>query len=408
MLDPMTTIAPPHAPVTALAELAVRLGANVQPGQIVGVSSEPGKEPLARAIAQAAYQAGAQFVDVTTFDVHVKRLRALHAPNDTLEYVPPWIGDRVTRLGDLRGATIALAGPVAPRIMHDVDPALLGRDMLPRVRESIRVVNERTINWSVIPCPTLGWAQIVYPDLSDDAALKRLWGDVAHICRLDVEDPLAAWNERLDRLVSAAAKLDQLPLDSLRFDGPGTDLEIGLLPCARWQAARLRTAEGITHAANLPTEEVFTSPDPERVNGVVTSTKPLYTSGQLITGLRVRFQAGRAVAIDADEGAETLRALCARDAGAARLGEVALVDRESRIGSLGTVFYETLLDENAASHIALGQGFDFAVPDEAERARMNSSELHIDFMIGSNEVAVTGRLRDGSEVPLLRDGAWQI
>jgi aminopeptidase len=404
----MTTIAPPQAHVTALAELAVRLGANVQPGQIVGISSEPGKEPLARAIARAAYQAGAQFVDIATFDVHVKRLRALHAPSDTLEYVPPWIGDRVARLGDLRGATIALAGPVAPRIMRDVDPEALGRDMLPRVRESIQVVNDRTINWSVIPCPTLGWAQIVYPDLTDEEALERLWSQVAHICRLDLEDPLAAWNERLDRLVSAAAKLDNLPLDALHFHGPGTDLEIGLLPSARWQAARLRTAEGITHAANLPTEEVFTSPDPERVNGVVTSTKPLYTSGQLITGLRVRFEAGRAVAIDADEGAETLRALCARDAGAARLGEVALVDRESRIGALGTVFYETLLDENAASHIALGQGFDFAVPDEAERARMNSSELHIDFMIGSNDVAVSGRRRDGSEVPLLRDGAWQI
>jgi aminopeptidase len=404
----MTTIGPPHAPVTALAELAVRLGANVQPGQIVGVSSEPGKEPLARAIVQAAYQAGAQYVDVTTFDVHVKRLRALYAASDTLEYVPPWIGDRVARLGEMRGATIALAGPVAPRIMHDVDPEALGRDMLPRVRESIRVVNDRTINWCVIPCPTLGWAQIVYPDLGDEDALGRLWTDVSHICRLDVEDPVAAGNVRLDRLVSAAAKLDQLPLDSLRFDGPGTDLEIGLLPSARWQAARLQTAEGITHAANLPTEEVFTSPDPERVNGVVTSTKPLYTSGQLITGLRMRFQAGRAVQIDAEAGAETLRALCARDAGASRLGEVALVDRESRIGSLGTVFYETLLDENAASHIALGQGFDFAVPDEGQQGRINSSELHIDFMIGSDQVAVTGRLRDGAEVPLLRDGAWQI
>jgi aminopeptidase len=361
-----------------------------------------------RAIAQAAYQAGAQFVDVSTFDVHVKRLRALHAPSDTLEYVPPWYGDRVRTLGDLRCATIALAGPVAPRIMSDVDPEALGRDMLPRVRESIQLVNDRTVNWTVVPCPSLGWAQIVYPELPDDVALAQLWSDIAHVCRLDVEDPLAAWNERMDRLVAAADKLDELALDALYFEGPGTDLEIGLLPSTRWAAARLRTAEGITHAANLPTEEVFTSPDPERVNGFVTSTKPLYTSGQLITGLRVRFEGGRAIAIDAEQGGETLARLSARDAGAARLGEVALVDRESRIGTLGTVFYETLLDENAASHIALGQAFDFAVAEEADQGRLNTSELHIDFMIGSNDVDVTGRLRDGTKVPLLRGGAWQI
>jgi aminopeptidase len=280
--------------------------------------------------------------------------------------------------------------------------------MLPRVRESIELVNDRSVNWSVIPAPTLGWAQTVYPDADDDEALARLWEEVAHVCRLDTADPVAAWDERMNRLVSVAGKLDALALDSVRFQGPGTDLEVGLFASTLWQAARLETVTGIVHAANLPTEEVFTTPDPERVNGTVTSTKPLYTSGQLITGLRVRFEGGRAVAIDADEGAETLRALAARDDGAGRLGEVALVDRESRLGTLGTVFYETLLDENAASHIALGQGFPFAIGDDAERERINSSQLHIDFMIGSNDVAVTGRLRDGTEVPLLRGGAWQI
>jgi aminopeptidase len=404
----MTTIAPPDRHVRSLAELAVRLGANVQPGQVVGVSSEPGKEPLARAVAEAAYKAGAHFVDVSVFDVHLKRLRALYAKRDTLEYVPPWYGDRVRSLGALHAATIALTGPVAPRIMGDVDPEALGLDMLPRVRESIELVNDRSVNWSVIPAPTLGWAQTVYPDADDDEALARLWEEVAHVCRLDTADPVAAWDERMNRLVSVAGKLDALALDSVRFQGPGTDLEVGLFASTLWQAARLETVTGIVHAANLPTEEVFTTPDPERVNGTVTSTKPLYTSGQLITGLRVRFEGGRAVAIDADEGAETLRALAARDDGAGRLGEVALVDRESRLGTLGTVFYETLLDENAASHIALGQGFPFAIGDDAERERINSSQLHIDFMIGSNDVAVTGRLRDGTEVPLLRGGAWQI
>jgi aminopeptidase len=172
--------------------------------------------------------------------------------------------------------------------------------------------------------------------------------------------------------------------------------------------ARLTTVDGIVHTPNLPTEEVFTTPDPDRVEGVVTATKPLFVSGAMITGLRVRFEGGRAVEIEADRGAQTLRDLSARDAGAARLGEVALVDRESRIGGLGTVFFETLLDENAASHIALGEALGFAVDDEGDRARANRSQLHIDFMIGGDEVAVTGLTRDGGEVPLLRGGRWQL
>jgi aminopeptidase len=394
--------------VEALAELIVRFGANVQPGQVVGVSSEPGKEVLARAVAGAAYRAGAKFVDVSVFDFHVKRLRALHADPQTLGFVPPWYGERVRQLGELRGATIALTGPVAPRLMQDVDPERLGKDMLPRVKESIEVVNERTVNWTVAPCPTPGWAELVFPDLSPEDGLARLWEEVAHVCRLDEPDPVAAWSQRLDKLAAVTTRLDELALDALRFDGPGTEFTVGLLSASRWQAARMRTVQDIVHAPNLPTEEVFTSPDPQRADGVVTSTKPLFTSGALVTGLRIRFQGGRAVEIDADQGADTLRALCQRDAGAARLGEVALVDRESRIGGLGTVFFDTLLDENAASHIALGQGFPFAVEDEREQARINQSELHIDFMIGSDAVAVTGLRPDGGEVPLLRDGVWQI
>ncbi|HZU40481.1 MAG TPA: aminopeptidase [Solirubrobacteraceae bacterium] len=392
----------------ALAELIVRFGANVQPGQVVAISSEPGKEPLARAVAEAAYRAGAKFVDLNLFDIHLKRLRALHADPDTLEWVPPWYGYRVRQLGELRAATIALTGPVAPRLLRDVDAELLGKDMLPRVRESIEIVNDRTVNWTVAPSPTRGWAELVYPDLDADAALERLWEEIAHVCRLDEPDPVQAWARRMDRLAEVAAKLDGLGLDALRFEGPGTDLSVGLLPSSRWQAARLSTVGNITHSPNIPTEEVFTSPDPERVEGTVTSTKPLFTSGALITGLKVRFEGGRAVQIDADEGADTLRTLTRRDEGAARLGEVALVDRESRIGGLGTVFYDTLLDENAASHIALGQGFPFAVADPAERERINRSELHIDFMIGSSAVAVTGRTTDGREVPLLREGVWQV
>jgi aminopeptidase len=393
--------------IERLAELVVKFGANLQPGQILTLSSEPGKEPLARAVAEAAYRNGAKFVDLRVFDLYLKRARALHADPSTLGFVPPWYGEAMLAFGEHRCATIALTGPVDPSIMDGIDPELLGRDMLPRLRESNAVLNARTLNWTVAPCPTPGWAKLVHPELEPQAALERLWEDVAHVCRLDEDDPVAAWRARLDRLTAMAAKLGGLELDSLHFDGPGTDLVVGLLPGSRWLGARLTTVDGIVHVPNIPTEEVFTSPDPERVDGVVTSTKPLYNGGVLIDGLRVRFERGRAVEIDADHGAGALRALAARDSGAARLGEVALVDRESRIGSLQTVFCDTLLDENSASHIALGEGFDFAL-DDGQAHRVNRSEIHVDFMIGSNDVAVTGVTREGRQRPLLRDGAWQI
>jgi aminopeptidase len=395
------------APIRALAELIVRFGANVQPGQIVAISSEPGKEPLARAVAEVAYEEGAKFVDLSVFDIYFKRARAMHAPASTLGFVPPWYGDRMRKLGEYRCANIALTGPVAPRIMDGIDPVLLGKDMLPRVRESIETLNARTTNWTVAPCPTEGWARLVHPELGPEEALDRLWEEIAHVCRLDEEDVVESWRQRLDRLKSFAAKLDALQLSALRFHGGETDLTVGLLRSSAWQCAEMTTVDGIVHAPNIPTEEVFTSPDPTRTEGVVQATKPLFVSGGTVNGLRVRFEAGQAVEISAEEGAGTLQELCRRDDGASRLGEVALVDRESRIGSLGSVFFDTLLDENAASHIALGQGFDFAV-DEDDRESVNRSELHIDFMIGSDEVAVTGTTWEGREVPVLRDGVWQI
>jgi aminopeptidase len=394
--------------IHALADLIVRFGANVQPGQIVALGSEPGKEPLARAVAESAYKAGAKFVDLSVFDIHVKRARAVYADPDTLEFVPPWYGERMRALGEQRCAVIALTGPVAPHIMDGIAPELLSRDLLPRVRESIEIVNQRTTNWTAAPCPTEAWATLVHPEVPAAQALERLWRDVAHVCRVDEDDPVAAWEARMDRLTEIAGKLDALGLDALRFEGPGTDLTVGLLPSGRWHPARLATVDGIVHAPNLPTEEVFTTPDPARVQGTVRASKPLFVSGAMVDGLRVRFERGNAVEIDADQGAETLRGLSKRDAGASRLGEVALVDRESRIGSLDTVFFDTLLDENAASHIALGEGLDFTVLDQADRRRINRSELHIDFMIGSSEVAVTGIDPGGAELALLRGGVWQI
>jgi len=331
----------------------------------------------------------------------------LHADPDTLDYVPPWLGAQVLALGEHRAASIALSGPVAPHLMDDLDPALVGKDMLPWLKQIPEVVEARTTNWTGIPCPTDDWAALVHPRLEPGEALARLWHEIAHICRVDEPDAVAAWRARLGQLVEVAGRLDALALDALRFEGPGTDLTVGLFPSSCWQTVRFSTVGGIEHVANIPTEEVFTTPDPERVNGVVRASKPLFTAGTVISGLRVRFADGRAVAIDAEQGAATLQTLAAHDAGAARLGEVALVDRESRIGAMDTVFFDTLIDENAASHIALGHGYGNAV-DDADRARMNSSGIHIDFMIGSNELAVTGLTRESAEIPLLRGGTWQL
>jgi aminopeptidase len=389
------------------ADLIVGFAANVQPGQIVAISTEPGKLELTRAIADSAYRVGAKFVDVQQFDLHVKRSRILHAAEETLDYVPPWYGERVLALGELRAARVGLTGPSMPGLLNDLDPARAGRDQLPFLRESAKVVNERTTNWTAVPCPTQPWAELVFGDLEPADALAHLWEKVLHICRLDEPDPVEAWRVRQDVLTGAAARLTALGLDALHFEGPGTDLRVGLLPSSRFISARFETIDGIVHMPNLPSEEIFSTPDPERVDGFVRSTKPLVVGGTIIRGLRARFEGGRAVSIEADEGGELLAQYAARDDGASRLGEVALVDGDGRIGPLDTVFYDTLIDENAASHIALGSAYEFTV-GEQDVDRINRSQIHIDFMIGSPEVDVTGVTGDGERVPVLRGGAWQI
>jgi aminopeptidase len=396
------------ATTSRLADLAIGFGANVQPGQIVAIGGEPGKEYLVRAIAESAYRHGAKFVDVGWFDPWVKRARIEHAAEDTLDYVPPWIGERVLALGDQRAARIALSGPSAPGLLEDLDPVRAGRDRLPSVKEAGKVVNERTTNWSIVPCPTPAWAKLVHPDLPEAEALEKLEQQIVHVLRLDEPDPIAAWRERAETLIAVAARLTARRFDALHYEGPGTDLTIGLLPDAEWQAARFETVDGIEHMPNLPTEEVFTTPDPSRADGHVSSTKPLVLiDGTVVRNLCVRFEGGRAVEVTADSAQDVMRTIVERDDGAARLGEVALVDDEGRIGRLDTVFYDTLLDENAASHIALGQGFPFLVPDSSV-ASVNESQIHIDFMIGSNELQITGITADGERVPVLDGGSWRV
>lgn len=390
------------------ADLLVGFGANVQPGQVVAIGAEVGKEEVARALASAAYRRGAKFVDVSYFDMYVKHARLLHADPETLDFVPSWYGERVLALGDQRCARIALSGPVAPGLMDDVDPARAGLDQLPALKEGGKVVNDRTTNWTIGPCPSPPWAQLVYPELDGDAALARLVEELVHVCRLDEEDPQAAWAERAGFLEEVASRVTARRFDALHFEGPGTDLTVGLLPSSRFLSAKFETVDGIVHMPNLPTEEIFSAPDPGRTQGVVRSTKPLVVGGSIIRGLEVEFDGGRAVRIDADENAEVLRGYVASDEGAARLGEVALVDAAGRIGATGTTFFDTLLDENAASHVALGSSYGICVDAPEDAERLNQSRIHVDFMIGSDEVSVTGVGRDGSRTPVLVAGEWRL
>jgi aminopeptidase len=389
------------------ADLIVNFGANVQPGQILDIGTGLGKEELTRALTASAYKRGAKFVDVNYWDPHLKRARVLYASDDVLDFVPPWYGERTLQLGEQHSATISLSGPLEPHLFDDLDPERLGRDVFPRVKEWTTVINQRTVNWCIAPGPSQKWAELVHPGLAPADALEKLWEQVIHVCRLDEDDPEDAWRRRSASLKGVAERLTEHAFDAMHLEGGGTDITIGLLPTSRWIGGGDETVDGVKHMANLPTEEVFTTPDPQRADGVVRASKPLYSQGRIIEGLRVRFEGGRAVEIDAKDGADTLRAVTSLDDGGTRLGELALVDREGRIGPLDTVFYDTLLDENAASHIALGDGYNAGAGEE-DRERVNRSSIHLDFMIGSDNVEVTGITRDGQRVPVLRRSTWQI
>jgi aminopeptidase len=390
-----------------MAELAVGFGANVQPGQRVMVIAALGQEALARRIVERVYEAGAVYVDMIYRDPYVQRARLVHGADDALGYEPEWIPEMVRQHGIHKGAQIALSGPTEPGILDGIDPARIGLDRPPGRMQSLENMTAARNNWTIVPCPTPGWAKLVHPDLDPDAALEKLWGQIEVVCRLDADDPVAAWSERIDQLKRACDALNGRRFDVIHLEGPGTDLRVGLLPGSTWNGGGMSTAWGLPHRANLPTEEVFTSPDPQRVDGVVRSTKPRELSGTIVRDFEVRFEGGRVTSIEAAENGGVLQAYAERDEGAGRLGELALVDGGGRIGPLDTVFYDTLLDENAASHIALGQGFDWAVAEE-DRPRINRSEVHVDFMIGSPEVEVTGITASGERVPVLRGGAWQI
>jgi aminopeptidase len=397
-----------------LAEIAVRVGlGGLQQGQELLMTAPLEALPLARRITAHAYRAGASLVTTMLADDEATLMRYRLASEDSFNKAAGWLYDGMATAFRSGAARLAIVGE-DPNLLSGEDQAKVARANHARsiaYRPALELITDTVINWTIVASATPSWARTVFPDLPEAAALARLWDAIFATSRVDTDDPVAAWAEHNATLMARRRTLNAKRYAALHFRGPGTDLRVGLADDHEWMGGLSTARNGVTGNPNIPTEEVFTTPHCRRVEGTVASTKPLSHQGTLIQDIAVRFEAGTIVQASARTGDDVLQRMISADEGARRLGEVALVPASSPIARSGLLFYNTLFDENAACHIALGQSYSRCFTDrgkagsEALAARgANRSLIHVDWMIGSPQVDVDGITAEGSHEPLIRNG----
>jgi len=398
-----------------LAEVAIRVGLGLNPGQEMVMTATLDTLPLVRRITEQAYKAGASLVTTLLTDEDATLLRYKYAPNESFDYAAGWLYEGMASAFRSGAARLAVAGG-NPALLSQEDPEKVGRAnraVSKAYRPALELITRHDINWTIVAAATPAWAATVFPGLKEDEALARLWDAIFAASRVDASDPVAAWKAHDAGLHRRADLMNQKRYSSLHFKATGTDLKVGLADDHLWLGGGTTAGNGRYCIPNMPTEEVFTTPHKDRTEGTVTSTKPLSHQGTMIEGIKVRFEGGRVVEAKADRGQEVLQRMIDTDDGARRLGEVALVPHSSPIAQSGLLFSNTLFDENAACHIALGQAYssclkngDKLSPEELAKLGANESLIHVDWMIGSGKMDVDGITASGNPEPLIRQGEW--
>jgi aminopeptidase len=399
------------------AELLITVGLNVQPGQIVQLSSEPIHTDFVLMLTELAYKKGAKFVQVDLADTRFARTRLLNSKEDFLTFVPDHLEMRYREMVDTVGANLRLLGSEDPDILADLNPKHVNTSRM-SVREKMSYfyeegISKSKVQWTVAGAATPGWGKKVFPELDPDEACKQLWEEIFKICRADKPNCIQLWQDHNEMLISRAKHYSELKIERLHFTGPGTDLSVYLSQQAKFRAGTDISPRGVSFEANIPTEEIFTTPNYHRTSGVVRTTRPFLINGKLIENLELEFKNGTIENFSATAGEETFREYIKTDFGSSRLGEVALVGIDSPVYQSGRVFQEILYDENAACHIAIGSAYKFCVDggdsyskEELEKLGCNESKAHTDMMISSEEVDVTAYAFDGGKHQIIKNGAW--